>query len=101
MRLVRILASRSSNEFAIVSTFFRSVAITVKTKDLKVMGGTVKVKELTIAEAGRVADAVGSDAMLLAVSFALVEPAMTVEELATLPATYADDFAKIIEAVTE
>lgn len=73
---------------------------TLKKQEIEAFGGTVKVRELTVKEAGMIADATGATASLMAVSFALVEPAMSVEELELLPAAFADDFAKIIEAIT-
>ena len=73
---------------------------TLNTKEVNVFSGTVKVRELTIKEAMIVADMETNKAMIQAVSFALVEPSFTVEELNTFPASYVNDFATIVEAIS-
>ena len=68
--------------------------------NLLAFGGEIVVKQLTIKEAGEVAKLEGFDGVVLAVHYALVEPAMSVDELNKLPSALADDFAKIIEAIS-
>jgi len=76
------------------------LALGFNEKEVEAFGGTVKVRDLTIKEAGIVAEATDEfKQMLLTVSFALVEPKMSVEDLETMTARAAEDFAKIIKAV--
>jgi len=76
------------------------LSMAVETVDVSAFGGSVKAKQLTIKQAGDVAKLEGFEGVVLAVHFALVEPAMTVDDLNKLPSSFAEDFAKIIEAIS-
>ncbi len=76
------------------------LALGFNEKEVKAFGGTVKVRDLTVKEAGIVAEETNDfKCMVLTVSFVMVEPKMSVEDLEKISSRAAEDFANIVKAV--
>jgi len=77
-----------------------SACSNLNTREVEAFGGTVKVRDLTIKEAAEVSTEQNDlVAMVKSVSYALVEPRMTVKELETISSLHAKDFAAILKVV--
>ncbi len=76
--------------------------LTLAEQEVQAFGGVVTARRLTIGEAAQVErEPEPINKMILGVSLALVNPKMSVEELNNIPSTFAEDFAKIIEAISK
>ncbi len=74
--------------------------INLNVREVEAFGSTVKVRNLTIKEMIDATAYEGSDQILLMVSYALVEPKLTLEELGSLDSSKLADLTKLIAEIS-
>ena len=73
------------------------LALSLDEREIEAFGGKVTIRSLTVKEAGEIIQIEDEyKSMLVSVSFALIDPKMSIEDLEKLPAKCAEDFNKII-----
>ncbi len=69
-------------------------------RKIKAFGGEITIRNLTVKEMINVSELEGFEAMAQMVSYAMVDPSMTKEELEAMSGKYVNDLTLIVQEVS-